>query len=259
MSIVIPGAAVNYPNALLAVGLNFNNSPAEGYRSLPAEISWNAMGGADKVVSMNAQTSGGTVQLSQICALHVDNSACGSDVQFVFTDTQQTYTVAAYTPYALFPVFSKSLQFYVIAGINNEIVTASDLTRFSMFNFVPPPIVIPTSQEQNVANVSDVSSATASTTLVAAGQNGTLEGAFIFFSANFANSGMGTWKLQDGSGTPVVFAQGAIQGSSGDKVDLILFNMTGLRTRFANGLYLVLSQTAVLGGTYSVNIYYRTP
>ena len=68
MAIVIPGTAVNYPNALLAVGLNFNNQPKEGFRSLPAEIDWSTMGGASKVVGFNAQTAGGTIQLSQICA-----------------------------------------------------------------------------------------------------------------------------------------------------------------------------------------------
>lgn len=265
MAITIPGTAVNYPIALLAVGLKnscvpVGQNPVNGPQCIPAEINWGTMGGTDKIVGFNIGNAGATRAFTDLCALVVDNSLCGAEVEFVFTDTQFTYTIPAYCPYALIPIFTKALQFYVISKINGEVVESNDLTRFLMFNFVPPPVVIPAGAEQNSANASNISSVAGSTTLVAAGTNGTLENAFVFFAANFANSGNGTWKIQDGTaGTPAILAQGTLQGSAGDKVNLILYNMAQLAGRFTNGLYFVTSQTAVLGGTYSANVYYRTP
>jgi hypothetical protein len=257
MAIVIPGTAVNYPNALLAVGLNFNNAPKEGPRSLPAEIDWGSMGGADKIVSMNAQVAGGTIQLSQICAIHVDNSGCGSDIQFVFTDTQETYTVAAYEPYALFPVFSKSLQFYVIAGINGQVVETNDTTRFSLFNFVPPPVVLPLSQEQNFASVTGIDFGTASTQLIPTGINGTLEDVYLSLALASTNTGSATFILQDGAGNNI--AQGMVQTSSGDKINPVLLQLNDVRVRFTDGIVILCTQSVTLGGTISGNLYYRTP
>ena len=264
MAITVPGTAVNYPNALLAVGLNNaclpgGQTPYNGPQCVPVEINWGTMGGASKVVGFNLGNAGGTRAFTQIAALRVDNSNSGAEVEFLFTDTQETYTVPAYEPYALFPIFTKALQFYVVSALNGEIVETNDTTRFTLFNFVPPPVVVPAGAEQNSSSASNISSATASTTLVAAGVNGTLENASVFFAANFANSGMGTWTIQDGSGTPKIIAQGTIQGSSGDKVNLQLLNMPNLATRFTNGLYFTSTQTAVLGGTYSANVFYRTP
>lgn len=264
MAIVVPGVAVNYPNALLWVGLKpscdpWNTAPAGiGPKCLPAEIDWGTMGGASNIVGMNIGSAGGTQPSDTLAAVHVDNSGCGSDIQFIFTDTQETYTVAAYDPYAVFPVFSKSLEFYVVAGINGEVVESNDTTRFSMFNFVPPPANLPLSQEQNIASVTGIDMGTASTQLIPAGVNGTLEDAFVSLAMAASNTGSGTFIIQDGSGKNI--GQGSVQVSSGSKINLTpLFQLNAGGVRFTNGVKMLCTQSATLGGTISANLYYRTP
>lgn len=262
MAIRVPGTAVNYPNALLGVGLNNGSlpggqTPQNGPQCVPVELDWSTMGGANKIVGFDLGNAGGTRAFTQIAALHVDNSGSGSEVQFIFTDTQETYTVPAYCPYALFPIFTKALQFYCVSGINSEVVESTDTTRFSLFNFVPPPVVLPAGAEQNLGIVGGVSTATASTQIIPTGVNGTIEDMFISLSMAASNTGDGTWALQDGSSNLV--ARGTFTVSSGTKYNVILAQLTDVAIRFTNGLSLVISQTAVLGGTINVNLYYRTP
>lgn len=264
MAITVPGTAVNYPNALLAVGLKTScvpggQTPKNGPQCVPAEIDWGSMGGTSHVVGFNIGNAGGTRAFEDICALHVDNSGCGSDVQFIFTDTQETYTIPAYAPYVLIPIFTKSLQFYVVAGIDSEVVESNDTTRFSLFNFVPPPVTVPLSEEQDLASVGGIDMGTASTAIIPAGINGTLEDVWLFVAMNATNSGNGTWKLQDGAGTPNVIAQGALAVSAGGKYNITLLQLQNVKVRFTNGLNLVCTQTAVLGATIQTNVYYRTP
>jgi len=261
MPIVVPGAAVNYPSPLVAVGSYFGREPQEGRYTIPAEIDWGTMGGDDHIVAFNLQTSANTQAISQICALHVDNSACGSDVQFVFTDTQETVTIPAYEPYVLVPIFTKSLQFFVISGIDNEEVESGDVTRFSMLNFVPPPVVIPASSEQNAAVENLIDAATVgSVQLVPATTSGTLEAMCIFMQF-FAASGIGTyatWHIEDGTGKVIVGGRdGAVDNM---QQNVAIVNMTGLAVRFQGGLKFVIDDSTVTAGsTYSANVYYRTP
>jgi hypothetical protein len=262
VAIVVPGVAVNYPNALLAVGLKNScvpggQQPQNGAQCIPVEVDWGSMGGTSKIVGFNVGASGGTRKFEDICAIHVDNSGCGSDIQFIFTDTQETYTVAAYDPYALFPVFTKSNTFYVIAGINGETVESQDTTRFSIFNFVPPPVVLPLSEEQNQVSVTGIDMGTASTQLVPTGVNGTLEDAWITLGLAASNTGSATWMLEDGSSN--VIAQGTVQVSSGSKINLTLLQLNDIRVRFTNGLKMLCTQSANIGGTVTANLYYRTP
>lgn len=255
--IVVPGVATNYPSPLKALASPFGKEPNEGRYQIPVEIDWGVMGGANFTVSMNLQNSADTKAITQICALHVDNSACGADVQFVFTDTSETITIPAYTAYALVPVFSRSLQFFVVAGINSEVVESNDVTRFTMFNFVPPPVVVTETVEQSIASVTGIDMGTASTTLVPSTVNGTLEGGMITLGLAASNTGSGTWALEDGTGK--IIAQGLIQVSSGSKINLVLWEQNGINVRFTNGLKMVCTQSAVIGGTISASLYYRTP
>jgi hypothetical protein len=240
----------------------FGKAPREGQYQIPAEIDWGAMGGADKVVSFNLQNSGDTKAITQICAVHVDNSDCGADIQFIFTDTAETITVPAYTPYFLVPIFSRSLQFFVAGGVNNTEVLSTDVTRFSMFNFVPPPVTLdPSTQEQNASSAVVIpAQAAASFGLISAFISGTIEMLQVYISMLGGGAvGQVDWHLEDGNGTLL----GGIRNlSNGDNTSYseICFNLQNARLRFQGGLKFVIDNSTVPAGSFfTANVYYRTP
>lgn len=249
-------AAKNYTSPLVAVPVRWTLPPREGPKMIVCEIDWGTMGGPNNCVSINLQNNA-TLEFSQIVALSVDNSQCGADVQFIFTDTAETLTIPAYSPKSIVPVFTNQTQFFVVTGLNSQAVESADVTTFSIHNSVPPPIAVPVSTEQNIANVNAVDMGTATTQLIPATVNGTLTGAQLNLAMNATNSGNGTWSLQDGTGK--VIAQGAVSASSGNKYNLTLFSQMGMNVRFTNGVKLVCTQGAVLGATINGNLYYRTP
>ena len=255
MALQVP-AAKNYASPLVAVPVRWTLPPREGPKMIVCEIDWGTMGGPNNCVAVNLQNNA-ALEFSQIVALSVDNSQCGADVQFVFPDTAETLTVPAYNGKVIVPVFTNQVQFFVAAGIDSQVVEPADVTTFSIHNSVPPPIAVPPSAEQNIANVNAVDMGTASTQLIPAGVNGTLTGAQLSLAMNATNSGSGTWSLQDGTGK--VIAQGGVQVSSGNKYNLTLISQPNMNVRFTNGVKLVCTQTAVLGGTISGNLYYRIP
>lgn len=267
MAIVIPGTAVNYPNALLAVGLKnscvpVGQNPVNGPQCIPVEIDWGSMGGANSIVGFNIGNAGGTRAFQDLCALQVDNSGCGADIQFVFTDTQTTYTVPAYEPYVLIPIFTKSLQFYCISQINGEIIETTDITRFTMFNFVPPPVVVPASQEQDTSAVSAIAGAVGTTAIIPSGTNGTLNVVYVNYASPFGGlpaAGEMTWQLKDGSGK--VLWTGQMGGGISSAWNVILANLSDLDMRFTNGVNFVqaLAGGAAIGGAFNVVLGYRTP
>jgi len=252
MAIMVPPAR-NYAAPLISVPAEKANlPPKEGPRLIACEIDWGTMGGPNNCVNLNFQNNA-TLEFSQVSALCVDNSNSGADVVFIFPDTNTTCTIPSYTPYAIVEVFTNQLQFYVYASTAQP----NDITRFDILNYVPPPVVVPTSQEQNFASATGIDMGTASTQLVPTSVSGTLEAAYIYLSMAATNTGGGSWALEDGNNN--IIAQGAIQVSSGNKIDITLFQNTDMRVRFQNGLKMVCSQTAVLGGQISANLYYRTP
>jgi hypothetical protein len=267
MAIVIPGNAVNFPQALLAVGLKASTvpvgqTPINGPQCIPVEVDWGTMGGTDKIVGFNIGNAGGTRSFADLCAIQVDNSQNGADIEFIFTDTQTTYTVPAYEPYALFPIFTKALQFYCVSQIDGELVEATDITRFTLFNFVPPPVVLPASQEQDTSAVSAIAGAVGTTAVIAAGINGTINVVYVNYASPFGGlpaAGEMTWKLVDGSGK--VLWTGQMGGGISSAWNVILANLSGVAFRFQNGINLVqtLAGGAAIGGAFNVVLGYRQP
>lgn len=274
MAIVIPGTAVNYPNAVLAVGLKNacvpvgqfqqNNSDYVNWtpKCVPIEINWGTMGGTNKIVGLNIGNAGGTVAFEDLCAIQCDNSQCGADIEFIFTDTQTTYTVPAYEPYVLFPIFTKSLQFYCVSKIDGQIVETTDITRFTLFNFVPPPVVIPASQEQDTAAVNAIAGAVSSTQIIPAGLNGTVNVIYVNYASPFGGlpgAGEMTWTLVDGSG--FVLWTGQMGGGISSAWNVQLVNMSGVAFRFQNGVKFnqVLAGGVAIGGAFNVVLGYRQP
>lgn len=267
MAIVIPGTAVNYPNALLAVGLKqscvpVGQNPVNGPQCVPVEIDWGSMGGSNSIVGFNLGNAGGTRNFEDVCAIQVDNSQCGSDIEFVFTDTQTSYVVPAYEPYALFPVFTKSVQFYCISQLDGQIIESTDITRFTLFNFVPPPVVLPASQEQDTSAVAAIVGAVGTTQIVAAGINGSLNTVYVNYASPFGGlpaAGEMTWQLKDGSGK--VLWTGQMGGGISSAWNVVLVSVTGVDFRFQNGISFVqaLAGGAAIGGAFNVVLGYRQP
>ena len=263
MAIVIPGNAVNFPYPLLAVGLNtsvdvWKTAPTSiGPKCIPVEIDWGTMGGTDKIVGFNIGNAGATQAFTVMAGLHVDNSLCGADIQFVFTDTQETYTVPAYTPNAVFPVFTKSLQFYVISKLNGEDVETADTTRFSMFNFVPPPVVLPTTEEQAHNGIAAIPlNGSTVSQLLTTGTNGTLEGISIQASGPVVGGGTVQIVVADGGGRTLAVA--SVSSGASTNLNAMVLNLSDLHVRFQNGI--TMTQTGSnMGGILSVNTYFREP
>lgn len=248
MPLIIP-VAKNYQNPVNSLPAIFGQTePPEGPRLVPIEIDWGTMASPEGAVSINLY-GGGAQTLSQIVAISVDNSGCGADIQFVFPDTSQTYTVAAYEPIATFPVFTNQTQFFVVSP-NAE---ASDTTRFAILNTMPPAVSLPLSVEQQSASVGDLTVATGTTDLVAAGINGTLEGIFINFTFG-SGAASAVWELVDGETTPKVIAAGNVSNADNSPVSI-----APITVRFINGLKLVMTLTGAAGNQMAINLYYRTP
>jgi hypothetical protein len=262
MALVVPGVATNYPSPLIALASTFGTAPKEGQYQIPVEIDWGVMGGTDYLVSFNLANSGNTKQITQICAVHVDNSACGSDIQFAFTDTSETITIPAYEPYALVPVFSRSLQFFVSAGIEGEEVETTDVTRFTLFNFVPPPVVITPSQEQDTSVAAAIAGAVGNTQIVPAGTNGSLNVVYVNYSSPFGGlAGAGVMGLSLVDGTGKVLWVGQMGGGILSAWNVVLASLTGIDFRFQNGIKFeqTLVGGAAIAGNFNVVLGYRQP
>lgn len=249
-----PPPSVNYQSPLNFIPAFMRRPPAEGDQMIPCEIDWGTMGGANNSVHLN-MANNATLAWSQICGLIVDNSQSGSDVTFFFPDTGVTTTIPAYSPYSIVEVATGAKELFVIA--DGPTVLSTDITRFTLLNFPPAPVSVSVSQEQNTSSTTGVDAGTASTTLVPSTVSGTLTSEEISIAVAASNTGNATWILEDGTGK--VIDQGQLQISSGSKVNLVLSSRTGMNVRFSQGLKLLCTQSAVIGGTYSVNLLYRTP
>lgn len=253
MSLLIP-AAVNYPSPLPVVPARYGNEPSEGRKFVPVEIDWSTMGGANNAVSFSLYQNAAQI-LSQICAFSVDNSECGSDIQIIFTDSGQTYTVPAYEPASVFPVFTNQINFYVIA----EGEVTNDVTRFAILNFNPMPSSITPTEHQNVASLASGAFDGASTyQLIANTVTGTLESLLVNVSglAGGASFGYGI-SIQDGTGA--VIASGTVNASSGQAFNVNPIELGMFNVRFKQGIKVILSGGPGSEGTISVNAYYRIP
>jgi hypothetical protein len=251
MSINIP-PAVNYPSPLIQLPTRWQNIPTEGPKMIPLEVDWVTMGGTGHCVSVNVGNNA-TLNFSQIVALDVDNSQCGSDVAFVFPDGPTQLVVPAYEG-GVFPVFTGSTSFYVVA-LSEE---PSDVTKFILLNQMPPVLVIPKGQFQDIAAFAGIVATGPSTTpIIPAGVSGTLEqiSLVIVFNSTAASNVSGN--LSDGNG--VVIATFGAAAATG-QLNFQALNLDNISVRFGNGLNLVYTATSYpTGGELVVNVYYRTP
>lgn len=257
MPLTIP-PAVNYQSPLIALPSRIGAEPAEGRKAVPCEINWVSMGGAQNCVAFNLQNNA-TLNVSQICALKVDNSACGMDVQFVFPDTGETIVIPAYSPTSIVPVFSNGTAFFVI-GLGME---TTDTTRFQILNYLPPPVSIPTTQEQSVSQlVSSAITLGGPTQVLSNAVSGTLEGAVMTASiSNTIQAYDVNVIINDGTGHNLLV--GTVAGPANSSGQFTLFNVMPIALRFNQGITITIAagtQAPSAGtGWLTGNFFYRAP
>lgn len=253
MPITVP-PSVNYPSPLNAHVSRINVRPLEGDMYIPCEILWATMGGASKAVSFNLKELS-TKPFSQIVALKVDNSECGASVRFTFLDTMETVTIPAYTPDAIVPVFTNALQFYV--EVDGSI--PSDITRFQVLNHMPPPVVVPTSEEQLTAILSNIPSGVGSVNNVIPNNlNGTLETVQVQFGvAAAAAASNATITLSDGTGKRIAYASVFVNLAA--YVNVICIDLANVAVRFQGGIIATIAGAGIANGEFNVSAYYKLP
>jgi len=225
----------------------WNSAPPEGDRFVNAEIDWGSPGLLG-VSCVQFQLSGNSpVAFSQIVAISVDNSRCGSDVDFIYPDSGFVLTVPAFNQ-GVYPVFTNALMFYV----NSPLATLGDITICQILNSMPPPVAIQPSAEQEHVGVTGISLAAAGTTqIVPAGISGTINAISIQVLLPTGTTGAATLVLSDGAGNQLWF--GGVNDAAQD------INLSGLHIRFQNGLSLTVSGTTLAAGSLAVNVYYSVP
>jgi hypothetical protein len=252
MALTLP-PAVNYQSPLIPIPAKWGSVPPEGPQMVPCEIDWGTTDKGLGAVSMNVQNNQ-TANFSQIVAISCDNSNCGADVTFIFTDTQEEYTVPAHSPASVFPVFTNQTQFFVVASG----ALPGDITRFSLHNVMPPPSSITEPAVMSVASASNMSfDGVTNYTLLSSG-NGSLQAFSLRCSIQtVSNAFHTTLKFQDGAAN-VLFTC-TVDAPAGANVIQELANISNVNLRFKNGLVLAQSGGTNAGGILSLNAYYRLP
>jgi len=231
-------------------------APKEGPNSVNYVIDWSRPIARNvTAVSINMQ-NGATLEFSQICGLIVDNSNCGSDLDFIFPDTDVTISIPAYAPYTCLQVNTRQVQFVV----NGLAILPGDVTSFSVLNYPPTPVAVPITTQQQVAAVSNIAFNGATVTqMIPNTVNGTLQNlnvsvAFTKPAAAFNNLVV----VRDGTGKGLwagnVAADSTMPGFTG-----LIGDLQGVSLRFRNGLELVQTGGGAPGGTLNAMGYYLTP
>jgi hypothetical protein len=226
----------------------WNAKPSEGDKLISAEVDW---GGYPPGQAVQFSLSGNSpVAFSQIVALTIDNARCGSDVQFIFSDSGYILQVPSHCQ-GTFPVFTNSLNFYVVA-LN---ASPSDVTCFLVHNSMPPPVAMLPSSAQNSAAVAGVNMTNGLTQIIPATINGTLRGGSLILDAwaVTANQGAGI-QLLDGRG--VFLWSTAITTSTVITLPIALGN---LAVRFQQGVRLQIQGNSFTSAAINVNLYYTVP
>lgn len=250
MSVIVPPAK-NYVDPIIAVPSNFNRVDPLGQRQVNLDVVWGTMGGPNNCISFNMQSKGAAV-ISQICAISIDNSACGADLLFIFPDTDQTYPVPAGSPADVFPVFTNQTQFY----LSCPGAIPSDVTRFAVLNYPTAPSSIPATQEQNNAGVGEIPEGIGTTIVIPAGTNGTIEAISVFANLPADSNGADQFYIVDGVGKQIATLQVGTSNNTQQNVQVL--SLSNLAMRFQNGLNFVVTQDDS-NATYSVNLYYKKP
>jgi hypothetical protein len=246
-SLIIP-PAVNYQAPIVSIPTLYNNAPKEGRRMVPITIPWNSAGPNNCVYINTSQNTPNPI--SQIVALAVDNTRCGSDVIFSFPDTQQTITVPTGESVVI-PVFTGSLSFYVLSPD----ALSTDVTNFIIHNSLPPAIDINKSRFVNVvSSVIVATNTTLSEQLIPVGVNGTITDINLSVSAQSTTGGdlIGYFNLHDENSDVSIYAAFGYQGG-------LCLNVSNTAIRFNDGFKISFVEAGNIPLYVSVFIAYSVP
>jgi hypothetical protein len=129
------GQPQNYPSPLIPIPSSVRAEPLEGRMTIPAELVWNTMGGAGKVIGFDLREG----DLTQIRSLIVDNSECAVAVTLIFPDTSEKLVIPANAKRVAVPIYTNGLNFVASAATAG----AADITRIQILNYLIPPAYIP--------------------------------------------------------------------------------------------------------------------
>jgi hypothetical protein len=213
-----------------------------------------------------------TLPISQISALHIDNSTCGSSMHVGFADTQFEVVVGA-NQIGFYPIVTNSLEFW--AWIDTTPL-AQDKTTIQVLNFLPPPILFSTQpggtsvgtvrevdtvapiQGGPITDTGTISLATpltinyggtAGVTAAAALDN--LSGASGVVTGPLSRSPTGVWSVAAGLSSPISVANGGT-GLTTLTANRVLVgagtaNVTPSSIMTDNGVTLTVSTSEVIG------------
>jgi hypothetical protein len=229
----------------------WNTPPAEGDRFINFDQIWTGASPGN-AVQINVQ-GGGVQPLSQIVAIYVDNSRCGSTTSFIFIDSGFVLDVAPGAQ-GLYPVFTNAQSFFVSAAQ----AVSGDETIFQVFNSMPPPISIPPAEPQTHVGTNGVPLGSNGTTqIIPLGVNGTIENInFVVSAIAGAGGGSAVMTMADGQGH--VIWQGTLALPANGTADFSI-PVAPLNLRFVNGVTLQISGTTLSGTWVVPNIYYSQP
>lgn len=252
-----------YSAPLIPIQALWRTVPVEGDRAIAANILW----GTDDidtaatptgVVNFNLSNLS-TQEFGQVVAIYVDNIHSGSDVVFIFPDTQFELTVPAGEE-GLYPVLSRTRAFVVTASAS----LPGDRTYLQILNSLPPPIAISKTVFMSVATANSADlTATGATVIVPAGINGTMTGAVVIgiYIQGGAAGGLVEIVLADGNGNQLGTTAIGVDNTTAIVPMVVLFSISSVNVRFVNGINLnvTVSGTAPANGNANVTLYYREP
>lgn len=249
-------ASMNLGQLPTAIPSIMYKEPKEGHKSVAYDIDWaRAIARGVDTVFINMQ-DGGTLEFSQICGLIVDNSNCGSDLDFIFPDTDVVISIPAYAPYTCLQINTQQVQLYVRALQP----LAVDRTDFMVLNYAPMPVAVPITRQQQIASIeNETLDGVSITDIVLPGVSGTIQNlqlnvAFPQPSVSFNN----LLEIIDGDGS-VVWAGNVAAQDTSDGLTTALAALNGVSIRFNNGIRLRQIGGFAPGGTLNVIVYYLTP
>lgn len=237
---------VQYQEQVIPLRGLWNSAPLEGDKFCNFSISW----GSYPTTAIQFSLSGNSpVAISQIVAFSVDNSRCGSDIDFLFPDSGFVLTVPAHNQLVA-PVFTNALMFYAVASNAG----ASDMTVFQVCNSMPPPVPINPSEAMNHVSETGIPLHQTSNVIIpvlASPTSGLLTG----FSINWGESTdtVPSANLELIDGTSTVLWAGTINTTQGQ------INITPINVRFKLGISLGILGSDYGTGTIFVNLYYTSP
>lgn len=237
---------VQYQQPVVPLRGLWGTAPPEGPYFVNFTLDWGSLAQPAVQFSLSGNSP---VALSQIVALAVDNSRCGSDVDFLFPDSGFVLTVPAHNQ-LISPVFTNALMFYAIAsgaGVN-------DLTVFQALNGMPPPIPIQPSEVMNHVSETGIplhQTSNAIIPVLAAPTSGLLTGFSISWGSSTDTNPSTNLELIDG--TSKILWAGTINTTQGQ------INVNPLNVRFSQGISLGILGSDYSSGTIFVNLYYTSP